>query len=345
MQQLTSSQASPEVPINENFETLEHQQVYGKKQTTTTGLTWGYYGGRWGGIAINDGTLALSNNAANYLVVNRSTGALSASTATTNWDNATEYSRVYKVTTASSVVTAVEDHRAGTNGVHGLNVSAISLNDITDVDTASSPAPADGDVLTWDTGTSPPRARFAAPAGGGGGSSTQGKHSIPVVAAGMAPSVTGGCAALAAIASAANQPDIVTLNFDATTQEYAQFAVPMPKKWNKSTITAAFLWSHAATTTNFGVAWSLQAVAVSNDDPIAAAFGTAVVVTDTGGTTDDLYRTAETAAITVAGTPADEDTVFFRVSRVVSDGADTMAIDARLHAVVLYITTNAETDA
>lgn len=179
----------------------------------------------------------------------------------------------------------------------------------------------------------------------GSGGSTQGKQMIGIVAAAIRPSVSGGCAALAAIASAANQPDIITLDFDPTTEEYAQFAIPMPKKWNEGTLTIRFRWSHAATTTNFGVVWGVQAVAVSDDDTIAVNFGTAQTVTDTGGTTNDLYITAETSAMTVAGTPADGDTVFFRVYRKAADASDTMAIDARLHGVDVFVTTNADTDA
>lgn len=174
---------------------------------------------------------------------------------------------------------------------------------------------------------------------------TRGRQAIYVPAAAIRPSVTGGCASLAAIASAANQPDIVTLNFDPTTQEYAQFSLVMPKKWDEGTVTAVFHWSHAATVTNFGVVWDLQGVAVSNDDAIAVAFGTAQTSTDTGGTTNDLYASPETAAITIAGTPAAEDMVFFRLSRVTGNGSDTMAVDARLHGVTLYVTTAASTDA
>ena len=119
MQTLSASQASPEVPINENFETMGHQEVYGKRHPVTTGLTWGFYGGRWGGFAVADGTVTLTNAATNYLVVLRSTGALSASTSTTNWNDLGTYARVYQITTAGSVVTAVQDHRAGPLGVHG----------------------------------------------------------------------------------------------------------------------------------------------------------------------------------------------------------------------------------
>jgi hypothetical protein len=174
---------------------------------------------------------------------------------------------------------------------------------------------------------------------------TIGEHMIPILARDMSPSATGGCAALATIASAANQPDIQTLDFDATTQEYAQFCLPMGESWDLGLLTFQPIWSHAATATNFGVVWSLQGVAVSNDDPIAVAYGTAATSTDTGGTTNDIYVGPESAAITLAGTPVLGDTVFFRVHRTPANGSDTMTIDARLHGIRLYLTTKAETDA
>lgn len=118
--QITSPpQASAEVLVNEAFETLEHQAVYGKKQSTTTGLVWGYYGGRWGGFSVAAGTFTLTNNSANYIVVALATGVTTASAVATNWNDATNYGRVYKVTTAAGVVSAVEDHRAGPGGVSG----------------------------------------------------------------------------------------------------------------------------------------------------------------------------------------------------------------------------------
>lgn len=172
-----------------------------------------------------------------------------------------------------------------------------------------------------------------------------GKHAVPIMAGAMSPSFAGGCSVLTAIASGANMPDIITLDFDPATQEYAQFAIPMPKSWNEGTLTAKFFWSHPGTATNFGTVLGIQAVAVSDDDTIAAAYGTAVTVTDTGGTTDDLYATAETGAMTVGGTPAAGDMVYFRVYRKSADAADTLAVDVRLHAVVLLMTTDAPTDA
>ena len=177
------------------------------------------------------------------------------------------------------------------------------------------------------------------------GGATAGRMMIPIMAGSMQPSASGGSGVLTNIATAANQPDVQTLNFNQTTQQHAQFAIPLPKRWNRGTITARFRWSHAATTVNFGCVWGIQAVAVGDNEAINQAYGTAVEVTDTGGTTNRLYVSDETAAFTVAGTPADGDTIFFRVYRKAADGADTLAIVSRLHGVDLFVTTSAENDA
>lgn len=176
-------------------------------------------------------------------------------------------------------------------------------------------------------------------------SNTTGRMMIPIMAGSMQPSASGGSGALTNIATSANMPDVQTLNFHQSTQQHAQFAIPLPKRWNRGTITARFRWSHAATTTNFGVVWGIQAVAVGDNEVINQAYGAAVEVTDTGGTTNRLYVSGETAAFTVANTPADGDTIFFRVYRKAADAADTLAIVARLHGVDLFVTTNAENDA
>jgi hypothetical protein len=167
-----------------------------------------------------------------------------------------------------------------------------------------------------------------------------------IPAASMIPSISGGCAGLAVIASGASKPDIATLDFDKDTAEYAQFSVAMPKGWDEGTVTAQFVWSHAATTTNFKVAWGLQGVAISDDDTIVASYGTAQTANDTGGTTDDLYVSPSTSAITIGGSPAAGDIAFFRVYRDAADGTnDTLAVDARLHGVRLFYTIDTLDDA
>jgi hypothetical protein len=180
---------------------------------------------------------------------------------------------------------------------------------------------------------------------GSGGAGSAGRHAVYITAGSMQPALSAGSSGLTILSVGASQPEIATLNFDATTQESAHFSLTMPKSWNEGTVTFVPIWSHASTSTNFGVVWSLRGVAFSNDDTMAASFGTHQTSTDTGGTTNDVYVGPESAAITIGGSPAAEDTVFFRVDRIPTDGSDTMAIDARLHGIVLFITTDAETDA
>ena len=170
------------------------------------------------------------------------------------------------------------------------------------------------------------------------------KQTIWVPAAAMVARTTNGAASGTAEMTT-NKNMFKTLDFDTTTAEYAQFAIRMPKSWNEGTVTFAPVWSHASTTTNFGVVWSLAGVAISNDDAGDVAFGTVQTSTDTGGTTNDIYEGPESSAITIAGTPAANDYVMFQVARVPSNGSDTMAIDARLHGVVLFYTVDTATDA
>jgi hypothetical protein len=172
----------------------------------------------------------------------------------------------------------------------------------------------------------------------------QGKQTIWIPAAAMISRTTNG-AATGSMETTTNKNMFRTLDFDASTQEFAQFEVFFPKSWNLGTVTFRPVWSHASTTTNFGVVWSLAGVARSDDDAGDVAFGGDPTSSDTGGTTNDIYIGPESSAVTIAGTPAAGDVVQFQVSRIVSDGGDTMAIDARLHGIQVFFTTNAANDA
>src|SRR5690606_38149103 len=63
------------------------------------------------------GTVTLTDAAINYIVVKRSDGVVSVATTTTNWDNAADYARLYQVTAAGGVVSAVVDCRFDTGGL------------------------------------------------------------------------------------------------------------------------------------------------------------------------------------------------------------------------------------
>ena len=147
------------------------------------------------------------------------------------------------------------------------------------------------------------------------------------------------------VETTATRPDLKVLDFDASTAEYAQFAIAMPKSWNLGTVTFQAFWSPSNTNTGNCI-FGLQGVGVANDDTADVVFGTAVEVTDAGtGTVEDVLVTPVSGAITIAGTPADDDYTFFQVYRDAADGSDTFTGDARLLGIKLFYTTDAANDA
>ena len=171
-----------------------------------------------------------------------------------------------------------------------------------------------------------------------------GKETIFVPASAMYGSTTNGADAQQ-VETTATRPDLKVLDFDASTAEYAQFAIAMPKSWNLGTVTFQAWWSPSSTNTGnciFGV----QGVSCSDSDTADVAFGTAQEVTDAGiGTVEDVQVTGESSAITIAGSPADNDYTFFQVYRDAADGSDTFTGDARLLGIKLFFTTDAANDA
>jgi len=163
-----------------------------------------------------------------------------------------------------------------------------------------------------------------------------GFQTIFVPAGAMTSRSTNG-ASSGSVETTTNKVMLESMDFDNATDEFAQFSVQMPKSWDAGTVTAQFIWSHPATTTDFGVRFFIQGAAFADDDAADTAFGTAVGHTaDTGGTTDDIYLTPVTGAITISNTPAKSDYVIFQIYR---------EVDARLHGVSLFYTTDAHTDA
>ncbi len=170
-----------------------------------------------------------------------------------------------------------------------------------------------------------------------------GQQTIWVPAAAMIARTTNGAAA-GVLELATNDLMIAYYAFDSSTSQAVQFAIQMPRGWNEGPIIPQFVWTHPATTTNFGLVWGMRAVAFANDDGLDATFGTAQEVADTGGTTNDCYITAEAPAMTVAGSPGAEEYVVFEAYRAPANAADTMAVNAYLLGVRLHYTTDAAKD-
>ena len=169
-----------------------------------------------------------------------------------------------------------------------------------------------------------------------------GKQTIYVPANAMTPTTSNGCAAIAAVETTSGRPDMYVLDFDKDSDEFAQFTVAFPKSWNLGTVTYQVFWSGIASADD--VDWMVDAVAMNDNETIDVAYGGAVVVTDNAqGAVEELLVSDESSAVTIAGTPADNDLTYFRIGTDVS--GDAMAGDARLHGVKIFYTTDAINDA
>jgi len=218
------------------------------------------------------------------------------------------------------------------SGAHDL---ILDTNSGTNSGTITITDGADGNINIAPNGTGVVQA-------GGAAVKVAGKETIWVPAVAMYPNTTNG--AEAAQVELSNGPEIKVLDFDKDSDEFAQFAVAFPKSWNEGTVT--FQAFFTATSTDTGTsAYVLQGVALADNGDLNTAFGTAVGPTAKAhsGTSNDLDVTAESGAVTIAGSPSTDEYVFFQVSRDVS--ADDLNADSRLLGIKLFFTTDAANDA
>lgn len=107
--QLSTSQASKEVRINQLMDSVSPAALGGRRESTTTGLTWGYYGGQ---ILVNgtptdipNGTVTLTGSATNYVQLTQ------AGTVVVGTTRDPRYAPLYSVVTTVSGVTSYTDER------------------------------------------------------------------------------------------------------------------------------------------------------------------------------------------------------------------------------------------
>lgn len=129
---LIQSQASKEITINAALDAASPATLYGRRQSTTSGLTFGYYGGRYRSTFIHNNTLRLTANATTYVVAHTTTGIVSSATTMTNWNNQATYIRLYRIITDVAAITHFEDHRQAIStlmsGLEGQVLTGIGDN-------------------------------------------------------------------------------------------------------------------------------------------------------------------------------------------------------------------------
>jgi hypothetical protein len=127
---IATNQSSKEVTANALFDAASVATLWGRRASTTTGLTWGYYGG-WFNGQISNGTVSLTASSTNYLMADASTGAVTVNTSGFTAGKIP----LYQVMTGSTTVTSYTDRRSyapqalaggGVTSVNGLT-GAVSL--------------------------------------------------------------------------------------------------------------------------------------------------------------------------------------------------------------------------
>lgn len=141
----TPPAAESEVQVNENMAALGQAFVWSHDVTADTGLTVGLAGGNFDETTVADDTLACADDDVNYIVVDRSSLVASVDTATTDWDDITNFGRVARVTFASGLLTAWADERYSPGGI--FDSAAAVLGSIAAADVSIT------DVGTYYTGT------------------------------------------------------------------------------------------------------------------------------------------------------------------------------------------------
>lgn len=111
---ISQSQSSKEITANAMFDAASPAMFGGRRASTCTGLTWGYYGGyshKSDGslLEVANGTLTLAANSTNRVYVSNS-GTVATVTGSTA--AADEQYMLYTVVTGASSVTSYSDNRA-----------------------------------------------------------------------------------------------------------------------------------------------------------------------------------------------------------------------------------------
>jgi len=114
-----------EIRVNENFKAGSPAAAWGIRDSATTGLTLGYYGGLLDGANYANGTHLLTASTTRYVVVARATGVVSSSTSTTNWLDTTNYKRLGTAVVGASSITTWTDGREFTAGAAGAGTGDV----------------------------------------------------------------------------------------------------------------------------------------------------------------------------------------------------------------------------
>lgn len=157
---------------------------------------------------------------------------------------------------------------------------------------------------------------------------------VEFVARDLTPSVTAGCSVLQVQETSAANPNLHYLAFDPATDESCDWTTIMPQGWVGGTFQFRLYWSHPFGSVAWDVVWELQANAYGSGEALARVLVSGSRIVSTGGDPDTLYITSESDPVPISATlDQPGDMVILRLTRKATNAADTLTVDAHLHAI------------
>ena len=137
---ISSSQASKEITANAMFDAESPASLFGRRASTTSALTWGYYGGTMtvDGVLtqISNGTILLAASVTNYLEADR-TGAIFVNSIAFTAGRTPLYSIITGVSTITSYIDyrVIRSHhgRLALSVAGGVNVTLTQAQALCDI--------------------------------------------------------------------------------------------------------------------------------------------------------------------------------------------------------------------
>jgi hypothetical protein len=126
---LSAAQAGKEATANAALDAASPATLFGRRASTTTGLTWGFFGGGYVGngalIDVANGTVALTASAVNYIEASPALGTLTKVTSQFTPGKAPQYTLYVGATTVNSYI----DHRMHDVTGTGKGFKVVAMTD------------------------------------------------------------------------------------------------------------------------------------------------------------------------------------------------------------------------
>lgn len=113
---IVQGSGSQDAQANALYDAASPAMLLGRRSASTTGLTWGYYGGNFTKsdgtqTTLANGSVSLTASTTNYITALKESGVVYCNTSTTAWNDTANYLRLYSVVTGAATVSSYTDER------------------------------------------------------------------------------------------------------------------------------------------------------------------------------------------------------------------------------------------